>query len=98
MAKLLRGTVFANGYQGHASTETCPGHSTILTGSHPTNTGIIGNTWVDQSVSRSDKTVYCSEDERVAGSSTTFLLIALTMAISAVAPSRLARSTHSTRS
>jgi len=47
-----------------------PGHSTILTGDHPAHTGIIGNTWIDQSVSRSDKTVYCSEDERVPGSST----------------------------
>ena len=71
LARLSGGTVFRNGYQAHAGTETCPGHSTILTGSHPTHTGIIGNTWVDQSVSRSDKTVYCSEDERVAGSSTT---------------------------
>ena len=72
-ARLSNGTAFRNGYQAHAGTETCPGHSTILTGSHPTHTGIIGNTWVDQSLSRSDKTVYCSEDERVAGSSTTNL-------------------------
>ena len=70
-ARVSTGTVFRNGYQAHAGTETCPGHSTILTGSHPTHTGIIGNTWVDQSVSRSDKTIYCAEDERVAGSSTT---------------------------
>jgi predicted AlkP superfamily pyrophosphatase or phosphodiesterase len=71
LARLANGTAFRNGYQAHAATETCPGHSTILTGSHPTHTGIIANTWVDQSVSRSDKTVYCAEDERVAGSSTT---------------------------
>jgi len=71
LARLASGTTFRNGYQAHAATETCPGHSTILTGSHPTHTGIIGNTWVDQSQQRSDKTVYCSEDERVAGSSTT---------------------------
>lgn len=71
LARLASGTVFRNGYQAHAATETCPGHSTILTGSHPAHTRIIGNTWVDQSVSRSDKTVYCSEDENVAGSSTT---------------------------
>ena len=71
LARLANGTAFRNGYQAHAATETCPGHSTILTGSHPTHTGIIGNTWVDQSVSRSDKTIYCAEDERVAGSSTT---------------------------
>jgi predicted AlkP superfamily pyrophosphatase or phosphodiesterase len=70
LARLGRGTVFRNGYQAHAITETCLGHSTILTGSHPAHTGIVGNTWIDQSVSRSDKTVYCAEDERVPGSST----------------------------
>jgi len=70
-ARLANGTAFRNGYQAHAATETCPGHSTILTGSHPTHTGIIGNTWVDQSLTRSDRTVYCAEDERVPGSSTT---------------------------
>ena len=70
LARLARGTVYPNGYQAHAITETCLGHSTLLTGSHPAHTGIIGNTWFDQSVSRSDKTVYCAEDERVPGSST----------------------------
>ena len=67
--RLAGGTGFRNGYQAHAITETCLGHSTILTGKHPTHTGIVGNTWIDQSVTRSDKTVYCSEDERVPGSS-----------------------------
>ena len=71
LARIASGTAFRNGYQAHAATETCPGHSTILTGSHPTHSGIVANTWVDQSVSRSDKTIYCAEDERVAGSSTT---------------------------
>lgn len=71
LARLASGTAFRNGYQAHAATETCPGHSTILTGSHPTHSGIVANTWVDQSVQRSDKTVYCAEDERVTGSSTT---------------------------
>ena len=71
LARIASGSAFRNGYQAHAATETCPGHSTILTGSHPTHTGIIGNTWVDQSLSRSDLTVYCAEDERVPGSSTT---------------------------
>lgn len=70
-ARLANATAFHNGYQAHAATETCPGHSTILTGSHPTHTGIIGNTWLDQSLTRSDRTVYCAEDERVPGSSTT---------------------------
>src|SRR5438445_12064911 len=69
LARLASGTVFRNGYQSHAATETCPGHSTILTGDHPARTGIIGNTWVDQSVQRSDVTVYCAEDESQPGTS-----------------------------
>ena len=40
-ARLLSGAVFPSGYQSHAATETCPGHSTILTGDHPARTGII---------------------------------------------------------
>ena len=71
LARVGGGVVFRNGYQAHAATETCPGHSTLLTGQHPTHTGIVANVWTDQSVQRSDKTVYCAEDERVAGSSTT---------------------------
>jgi predicted AlkP superfamily pyrophosphatase or phosphodiesterase len=68
LKKLQNGAVFPSGYQSHAATETCPGHSTILTGDHPARTGIIANDWIDLSVAREDKTVYCAEDERVAGS------------------------------
>ena len=68
-ARLASGTVFHNGYQSHAATETCPGHSTILTGDHPSRTGIIGNVWIDQSIARADKAVYCVEDETAPGSS-----------------------------
>jgi predicted AlkP superfamily pyrophosphatase or phosphodiesterase len=71
LARLASGTVFRNGYQSHAMTETCPGHSTILTGDHPYRTGIIGNTWIDQGIERSDKTVYCAEDETAPGTSST---------------------------
>ena len=71
IGRLSRGTVFRNGYQSHNATETCPGHSTIMTGSRPSRTGIIANYWFDLSQQRSDKTVYCVEDERVAGSSST---------------------------
>ena len=71
LARLASGTVFRNGYQSHANTETCPGHSTILTGDHPARTGIIGNAWVDQSLQRADKDVYCAEDPTVPGSSAT---------------------------
>ncbi len=71
IGRLSRGTAFRNGYQGHNATETCPGHSTIMTGSRPSRTGIIANYWYDLDQARSDKGVYCSEDERVAGSSST---------------------------
>jgi arylsulfatase A-like enzyme len=62
------GTSFLNGYQSHAATETCPGHSTILTGVRPARTGIIANNWIDQRAAREDKSIYCAEDERVPGS------------------------------
>jgi len=70
-ARLAQGAVFHNGYQSHAATETCPGHSTILTGDHPARTGIIANVWTDQSAPRTDKNVYCAEDESVPGSNST---------------------------
>lgn len=63
LARFLTGAVFPSGYQSHAATETCPGHSTLLTGAHPSRTGIIANNWFDQSVARADKKVYCAEDE-----------------------------------
>jgi len=69
LARIASGTVFRNGFQSHAATETCPGHSTILTGSHPSRTGIIANNWYDQSIGRSDKSVYCAEDESQPGTS-----------------------------
>ena len=69
LARIGSGAAFRNGYQSHAATETCPGHSTILTGSHPARTGIVTNVWTDQSAPRTDKSVYCAEDERVPGSS-----------------------------
>src|SRR5262245_1707602 len=67
LKRLSSGTVFRNGYQSHNATETCPGHSTILTGDRPSRTGIIANFWNDQGVTRDDKTIYCAEDERAPG-------------------------------
>jgi hypothetical protein len=69
LLRLTQGAVFPRGYQSHAATETCPGHSTILTGSRPSRTGIIANTWFDLSTPRADKAVYCAEDESQPGSS-----------------------------
>src|SRR3954451_1651514 len=70
-APLASGTVVRNGYQSHAETENRPGHSTLLTGDRPATTAIVANIWTDQSVTRSDKSVYCSEDELASGSSST---------------------------
>lgn len=69
MKRLAGGVVFPSGYQSHAATETCPGHSTILTGAHPARTGIIANSWINQSDSRANPDVYCAEDESKAPSS-----------------------------
>ena len=69
LKRLTEGAVFPRGYQSHAATETCPGHSTILTGSRPSRTGIIANNWIDLGTARADKTVYCTEDESQPGSS-----------------------------
>lgn len=74
LKRLAGGITFPNGYQSHAATETCPGHSTILTGSRPARTGIIANSWFDPSQARTGKNgkadygVYCSEDVTVGGS------------------------------
>jgi predicted AlkP superfamily pyrophosphatase or phosphodiesterase len=68
LQRLSEGVVFPNGYQGHNATETCPGHSTILTGSRPARTGIIANNWFNLAQQREDKGVYCAEDPRVPGS------------------------------
>jgi len=67
LARLASGVVFPSGYQAHGATETCPGHATILTGSHPGRAGIVANNHFDLSVARDDKRVYCAEDESVAG-------------------------------
>ncbi|HEV2817233.1 MAG TPA: alkaline phosphatase family protein [Allosphingosinicella sp.] len=68
LRRLSEGAVFPAGYQSHAATETCPGHSTILTGARPARTGIVANNWTDLGAARADKYIYCAEDERVAGS------------------------------
>ncbi len=67
LKRMSGGVVFPSGYQGHAATETCPGHATILTGGRPYRTGIIANDWLDQSIARDDKVVYCAEDETLPG-------------------------------
>lgn len=62
LKRLQEGAVFPSGYQSHAATETCPGHATLLTGTHPARNGIIANNWFDPGIARADKRIYCSED------------------------------------
>jgi predicted AlkP superfamily pyrophosphatase or phosphodiesterase len=69
LKRLSQGAVFANGFQSHAATETCPGHATILTGVHSGRAGVIANNWIDQRIARADKGVYCAEDETLGKSS-----------------------------
>lgn len=64
LARLQQGAVFPSGYQSHAATETCPGHSTLLTGVHPARSGIVANTWFEPGSPRGTKPIYCAEDER----------------------------------
>jgi predicted AlkP superfamily pyrophosphatase or phosphodiesterase len=61
-ARLLTGAVFPSGFQSHGATETCPGHSTILTGARPARNGIIANNWFSPAIARAEKKIYCSED------------------------------------
>ena len=42
-----KGAVFTNANYRHAVTETGPGHAVILSGRHPSHSGIVGNTWWD---------------------------------------------------
>lgn len=52
------GIVYSNAYQSHGLTETCAGHSTMLTGKHPRGTGIVANEWFD---TKTGDQVYCVE-------------------------------------
>jgi predicted AlkP superfamily pyrophosphatase or phosphodiesterase len=62
LARLAGGVVYSSGYQTHAGTETCPGHSTLLTGKHPNKTGIVANSYRDPAAG---KAVYCVNDPDV---------------------------------
>jgi alkaline phosphatase len=73
LARLAGGVVFPRGHQGHAATETCPGHSTILTGARPARTGIVANDWQVATLPRMDNgresfAVYCVEKPGEPGS------------------------------
>lgn len=56
---LLRGADFVDCRYNYASTETCPGHSTLFTGAYSNLHGIISNEWYDATLHRP---IYCVQD------------------------------------
>jgi arylsulfatase A-like enzyme len=42
-----RGAVFSNARYRHSASETGPGHSVLLSGRHPSHSGIVANEWWD---------------------------------------------------
>jgi hypothetical protein len=44
---LQKGAWFGNAHQAHAVTLTAPGHTAVLTGAYPYQSGIIANEWTD---------------------------------------------------
>jgi predicted AlkP superfamily pyrophosphatase or phosphodiesterase len=68
LKRLQSGVVFPSGYQSHAATETCPGHTTLLSGIRPGRAGIPANDWFGMRGGKFDE-IYCVEDESVPGSS-----------------------------
>lgn len=57
---LENGVVYTDAHHAHANTETIVGHTTLATGAHPANHGMIGNVWFDRDL---DRIVYNVEDE-----------------------------------
>jgi predicted AlkP superfamily pyrophosphatase or phosphodiesterase len=53
------GAVFTQARYRHADTETAPGHAVLLSGRHPSHSGIIGNQWYDALLGRD---VNCVDD------------------------------------
>ncbi len=58
---LERGVVFADAHHAHANTETIVGHTTLATGAHPADHGMIGNIWLDR---ETGELTYNIEDAR----------------------------------
>ena len=48
-----------NAWLEHANTETCPGHASMITGRHPSGSGIAGNNFID---GEGGRPIYCVED------------------------------------
>jgi predicted AlkP superfamily pyrophosphatase or phosphodiesterase len=53
------GADFLNANYQHIPTETCVGHTVLLSGRNPVHTGIVANNWYDRTTG---KMVYCVDD------------------------------------
>jgi len=62
---LTEGAWFRAAAYPYAATETCPGHSTISTGSFPASHGMVANAWWDR---EQQKMVTCTSDPNVKNS------------------------------
>jgi predicted AlkP superfamily pyrophosphatase or phosphodiesterase len=56
---LQKGAWFGNAHQAHAVTLTAPGHTAVLAGAYPYQSGIIANEWIDP---RTLAETYCTGD------------------------------------
>jgi predicted AlkP superfamily pyrophosphatase or phosphodiesterase len=56
---LRKGAWFGNAHQAHAVTLTAPGHTAVLTGAYPYQSGIIANEWTDPGTLEE---TYCTGD------------------------------------
>ena len=57
--RLLRdGASWAQSNYDHMPTYTAPGHSTMMTGAYPAESGIIGNEWLDRASGKRITSVY----------------------------------------
>jgi predicted AlkP superfamily pyrophosphatase or phosphodiesterase len=54
-----KGANFLNANYEHLPTDTCPGHSALLSGRNPAHTGMVANEWFDR---QTGKMTYCVED------------------------------------
>jgi hypothetical protein len=63
---LDEGAVFTNARHGHAITATAPGHTALLSGLYPRDSGIIDNTWYDHQLGRRER-ASADPDYRIIG-------------------------------
>ena len=64
---LDQGAVFLDAHQDHYPTVTATGHATLMTGSTPATSGIIGNEWYDRKLGRSITSVEDSDTQLLGG-------------------------------